>query len=186
MNIAYRFGAGVARTPRNVRYLRRRLSAEGVDTPNVQQCRSDHRAPHRTSVVSLVDEFGDRYPRPEIERLVRDSLGRLLPNAEVNDFVPTLAYRFARQRLLASDHRIGSGTLEILFVGLGDSRRVQMAAALMALRSEGRIAAHSAGSTASDAIDPAVTHVMAELDVDMGEAYAKPLTTRFSRLPTSS
>jgi len=51
-----------------------------------------------------------------------------------------------------------------------------MAAALMALRSEGRIAAHSAGSTASDAIDPAVTHVMAELDVDMGEAYAKPLS----------
>ncbi len=133
------------------------------------------------AVDSLVDEFGDQVSQPEIERLVRDSVARLAPSAEVNDFVPTLAYRFARERILASHHSRGTGRLEILFVGLGDTGRGQMAAALMAVRSEGRINAHSAGSTASNTIDANVVAVMAELDVDLGEAFAKPLSDEVLR-----
>ena len=133
------------------------------------------------AVDLLVDEFGDQVPQPEIERLVRDSVARLAPSAEVSDFVPTLAYRFARERILASHHSRGTGPLEILFVGLGDTGRGQMAAALMAVRSEGRINAHSAGSTASSTIDPNVVAVMAELDVDLGEAFAKPLSDEVLR-----
>ena len=50
-----------------------------------------------------------------------------------------------------------------------------MAAALLTLRSEGRVVAHSAGSTAGAAVDTGVLEVMGELGVDLSEAYAKPL-----------
>ena len=130
----------------------------------------------RRAVDSLVDEFGDRYDRTEIDRLVRDSLDGLIRGAEVNDFVPTLAYRFARERPLVSDRQPRTGEFEVLFVGLGDTGRGQMAAALITLRSEGRIVAHSAGSAAAESIDPTVVEAMAELEVDLTDAYAKPLT----------
>lgn len=65
---------------------------------------------------------------------------------------------------------------EVLFVGLGDTGRGQMAAALVGLRSGGRVAGHSAGSVVASALDSAVVEAMHELGVDLGEAYAKPLT----------
>ena len=106
-----------------------------------------------------------------------DSLHQLAPSAEVDDFVPTLAHRFARERLKALAPRDTEGALAaVLFVGLGDTGRGQMAAALLVLRSEGRVLAHSAGTTAGDQLDPAVIEVMRELGVDLGEAYAKPLS----------
>ncbi len=135
----------------------------------------------KRAVDSLVDEFGDRYQRAEIERLVRDSLASLLRGAEVNDFVPTLAHRFARERLLASDRPRGTGEIEVLYIGLGDTGRGQMAAALTTLRSQRRVVAHSAGSVVADAIDPTVLQVMAELELNLGEAYAKPLTEEVLR-----
>jgi arsenate reductase (thioredoxin) len=107
-----------------------------------------------------------------------DSLEQLVGDAQVDDFVPTLAHRFARERLKALGRRLGpeSELPDIVFVGLGDSGRGQMAAALLTLRSEGSIVAHSAGSTAERAIDPAVVEAMNELGVDLSEAYAKPLS----------
>lgn len=66
---------------------------------------------------------------------------------------------------------------DVLFVGLGDSGRGQIAAALVTLRSEGRVVAHSAGRSAAVQVDPAVVAVTQELDVDLTEAYARPLST---------
>jgi arsenate reductase (thioredoxin) len=63
----------------------------------------------------------------------------------------------------------------VLFVGLGDSGRGQIAAALVTLRSGGRVVAHSAGRSVSVQVDPAVVAAMLELAVDLSDAYAKPL-----------
>ena len=111
------------------------------------------------------------------------SVARLAPSAEVNDFgadarVPVRPRAHSRRTV-----REGTGPLEILFVGLGDTARGQMAAALTAARSsEGRINAHSAGSnTASSTIDPNVVAATAQLDVDLGEAFAKPLSDEVLR-----
>jgi protein-tyrosine-phosphatase len=65
----------------------------------------------------------------------------------------------------------------VLFIGLGDSGRGQIAAALVTLRSEGRVVAHSAGRSVGVQVDPAVVTVMQELAVDLSDAYAKPLST---------
>jgi protein-tyrosine-phosphatase len=56
-----------------------------------------------------------------------------------------------------------------------------MAAGLVKLRSEGRIHVRSAGSAPADEINPAVVEAMAELGVDMSEAFPKPLTDEVVR-----
>ena len=65
---------------------------------------------------------------------------------------------------------------QILFVCVHNAGRSQMAAALITLRSEGRIDVRSAGSAPADEINPAVVETMAEIGVDLGDASPKPLT----------
>jgi arsenate reductase (thioredoxin) len=105
------------------------------------------------------------------------SVSQLAGSAQVEDFLPALAHRFTRERLKALTRAQGpeNASPDVLFVGLGDTGRGQMAAALLTMRSEGRVIAHSAGSTAASSIDPGVVEVMAELGIDLSEAYAKPL-----------
>jgi arsenate reductase (thioredoxin) len=131
------------------------------------------------AVDSLAEEFGDAHPRDTIERVMEDSVTQLAGSAEVDDFIATLAHRFTRERLKAMGRAHGPAQAlpDVLFVGLGDSGRGQIAAALVTLRSEGRVVAHSAGRSAAVQVDPAVVAVMQELDVDLTEAYAKPLST---------
>ena len=65
---------------------------------------------------------------------------------------------------------------EVLFVCVHNSGRSQMAAALLDLRSDGRVHVRSAGSDPGERINPAVVEAMGELGVDMSEAFPKPLT----------
>jgi arsenate reductase (thioredoxin) len=129
------------------------------------------------AVDGLVEEFGDHHSRETVERVMDESLRALVGDAEVEDFLPALAHRFTRERLKALARASGpeDASPDVLFVGLGDTGRGQMAAALLTLRSEGRVVAHSAGSTAGRSVDPRVLEVMAELGVDLSEAFAKPL-----------
>jgi arsenate reductase (thioredoxin) len=130
------------------------------------------------AIDSLVEEFGQEHSRETIERVMEESVAQLVGPAEVDDFLPTLAHRFTRERLKAMGRAHGpeSALPDVLFVGLGDSGRGQIAAALVTLRSEGRVVAHSAGSRTAVHVDPAVVGVMQELAVDLSEAYAKPLS----------
>ena len=130
------------------------------------------------AVDALVDEFGDVHSRETIESVMDDSVSQLAGSADVDDFLATLAHRFTRERLMAMARAHGQERAlpDVLFVGLGDSGRGQIAAALVTLRSEGRVVAHSAGRTAAVNVDLAVVEVMQELAVDLTEAYAKPLS----------
>jgi arsenate reductase (thioredoxin) len=131
------------------------------------------------AVDVLVEEFGDHHNRETVERIMDDSVRQLTRSAEVEDFLPALAHRFTRERLkaLSRAHGPESAEADVLFVGLEDTGRGQMAAALLTLRSEGRVVAHSAGSSAGAQLDPGVIEVMAELGIDLSEAYAKPLVS---------
>jgi protein-tyrosine-phosphatase len=68
-------------------------------------------------------------------------------------------------RELGSDP--GNGMPEVLFVCVHNAGRSQMAAALVRLRSGGRVSVRSAGSTPAEEINPAVVAAMAELGVDL-------------------
>jgi protein-tyrosine-phosphatase len=65
---------------------------------------------------------------------------------------------------------------EVLFVCVHNAGRSQMAAALVTLRSGGRVEVRSAGSAPADELNPAVVEAMAELGVDRGEERPKLLT----------
>jgi arsenate reductase (thioredoxin) len=68
------------------------------------------------------------------------------------------------------------GRPQVLFVCVHNAGRSQMAAALLDLRSGGRIDVRSAGSAPADELNPVVVAVMAELGLDLSREFPKPLT----------
>ena len=130
-------------------------------------------------VNQLCADFEGSLARPQIEHVMDDSVTRMLETAQVVDFVPLMAYRFARERLQAlgraGGHRADEA-LDVVFVSLSGGGRGQMAAALTTLLSEGRVSVHSAGTAARSDLDPGVRSVIAELGVDPDEAFARPVT----------
>ena len=132
---------------------------------------------------ALQEEFAGTFGRETIARYIAESAD-LLGNAAVSAFVPLLAHRFARERLKAlgqAEGLIAKEQPEVLFVCVHNAGRSQMAAGLVNLRSDGRIHVRSAGSTPSDAISPLVVEAMAELGIDLADAFPKPLTDDFVR-----
>jgi arsenate reductase (thioredoxin) len=131
----------------------------------------------------LADEFAGVFSRETIARYMAESHD-LLGEARVNVFVPVLAHRFARERLKAlaqAEGKLGKEQPEVLFVCVHNAGRSQMAAALVKLRSGGRVHVRSAGSTPASEINPAVVEAMEELGVDLNEEFPKPLTDEVVR-----
>jgi arsenate reductase len=132
---------------------------------------------------ALQEEFAGTFSRETIARYIAESADRL-SESRINVFVPVLAHRFARERLLALAQAEGSIVKEqpeVLFVCVHNAGRSQMAAGLLKLRSDGRVNVRSAGSLPADQINPAVIAAMEEVGVDMGEAFPKPLTDEVVR-----
>lgn len=63
----------------------------------------------------------------------------------------------------------------VLFVCVRNAGRSQMAAALTALLSRGRVDVRSAGSEPADAVHPEVVEVMREVGIDLAQARPKLL-----------
>jgi arsenate reductase len=132
---------------------------------------------------SLQDEFAGTFGRETIARYIAESVD-LLGNSSVSVFVPVLAHRFARERLKAlgqADGLIVKEQPEVLFVCVHNAGRSQMAAGLVTLRSAGKVHVRSAGSAPGDAVNPLVVEAMAELGIDLAEAFPKPLTDEVVR-----
>ena len=132
---------------------------------------------------ALADEFAGIFARETIERFITESAD-LLSMSKVQNYVPVLAHRFARERLKALAQAEGTITKdqpEVLFVCVQNAGRSQMAAGLVKLRSEGRIHVRSAGSAPGEDINPVAVQAMEELGVDMGEEFPKPLTDEVVR-----
>ncbi|HVS85059.1 MAG TPA: arsenate reductase ArsC [Gaiellaceae bacterium] len=135
----------------------------------------------RQAAERLAEEFAGVFSQETIERYMAESQD-LLGDARINVFVPVLAHRFTRERLVALAQSKGlaaSDQPEVLFVCVHNAGRSQMAAGLTKLRSGGRIHVRSAGSAPADEINPLVPQVMSELGVDMAEEFPKPLTDEF-------
>ncbi|MHB8631518.1 MAG: arsenate reductase ArsC [Candidatus Limnocylindria bacterium] len=124
-------------------------------------------------------EFAGVFSAETVEATVRDSHDRLASRAKVTTFLPTLAERFARERLAAIAHTLSkpdSPIPDVLFVCVHNAGRSQMAAGLLDRRSGGAVSVRSAGSEPADQINPAVLEAMRELDIDLSRAFPKPLT----------
>jgi len=130
---------------------------------------------------ALKEEFAGIFSVETIERYIGDSIDRL-GSSRITVFVPVLAHRFARERLLAlaqAQDLVSVDQPEVLFVCVHNAGRSQMAAGLLKLRSNNRVHVRSAGSAPGEAINPAVIQAMEEIGVDMSQEFPKPLTDEF-------
>src|ERR687897_1903149 len=126
----------------------------------------------------LRDEFAGIFSAETIERFMAESLDAL-KDSRLKDFVPLFVHRFARQRLRALGQVEGTITKtvpEVLFVCVQNAGRSQMAAALLDHYAEGRVHVRSVGSDPADRINPNVVAAMAELGIDIGKEFPKPMT----------
>jgi arsenate reductase len=74
-----------------------------------------------------------------------------------------------------------NGEPSVLFVCVHNAGRSQMAAALVTLRSQGRVHVRSAGSSPGEVLNPVVVEAMEEIGIDMSEAFPKALTDEVVR-----
>src|SRR3990172_8899757 len=114
------------------------------------------------TAAALEDEFAGIFSVGTTARYLAESID-LLGESKINVFVPVLAHRFARERLTAlaqAESAIATDQPEVLFVCVHNAGRSQMAAALVRLRSEGRIHVRSAGSAPAGEINLAALRAL--------------------------
>jgi arsenate reductase len=136
-----------------------------------------------TAADKLHTEF-DGIFSAETVRLCLEESAKSLLGSHVSDYVPILAYRFARDRLTAVAQN--EGTLrktmpEVLFVCVHNAGRSQMAAALLDARSGGLVHVRSAGSAPAGCINAVVVEAMNEVGIDISKEFPKPMTDEVVR-----
>ena len=133
-----------------------------------------HRAAER-----LAQQFSGMVSEETVERVVFESHAALARTAAVSTHLPSLAEKFARDRLTAlaqSRGFIAKPVPEVLYVCFQNSGRSQMAAAITRHLACDRIHVRSAGSQPGAGILASVVTVLAELGIDVSEEFPKPLT----------
>ena len=132
----------------------------------------------------LGDEFTGTFGPETIERFVGDSMEQLLPTAKINNFLPLLAERFARERLRALGKVDGSlpSTLPgVLFLCVHNAGRSQMAAGWLRHLAGDTAVVWSGGSEPASEINPAAVAAMAEVGIDITSEFPKPWTDEIVR-----
>lgn len=134
-------------------------------------------------IDDLYAAFQSFVSRETVARVAEESLDSL-GEIRFDSFVPVLAYRFSRERLLAlgqAEGAMAKTVPEVLFICVENAGRSQMAAALLNARGEGRVHVRSAGSNPAERINPAVVEAMDELGIDLSQEFPKPMTDEVVR-----
>ncbi|MFC0623347.1 arsenate reductase/protein-tyrosine-phosphatase family protein [Kribbella deserti] len=127
----------------------------------------------------LAGKYTGVFNAETIERVVHESYVALYRTASIQRHLPALAEHFAGDRLAALAHAKGaivSPVPQVLFLCVANAGRSQMAAALLAHHAAGTVAVRSAGSHPAADVETPVAAAMAELGLDLNQAYPKPLT----------
>lgn len=128
---------------------------------------------------ALADRYNGVFSPQTVERYVFESYTALRRTATIYNHLPALAGRFAADRLSALAQSTGAAPKdvpEVLFICVHNAGRSQMAAALLDHYGKGAVHVRSAGSAPVGAISPVVVEAMAEIGLDLGTEYPKPLT----------
>jgi len=133
---------------------------------------------------NLAEEFAEQFQRDEVSAMLEDSLARLTSDATIGEFVPLMAYRFTRERLLSlarAAHREQSDGWDFVYVSVSGGGRGQLAAALTTRLAGDRVSVHSAGTAPRAIADPGVRAVLEEIGVDPDSEFARPVTDEVLR-----
>jgi ArsR family transcriptional regulator len=134
--------------------------------------------------ADLTGRFAGVFAPETVERYVRESHALLAEDSRITRYLPSLASRFAADRLsaLATSE---SGALdrvpEVLFVCVQNAGRSQMAAAILRHLAGDAVRVRSAGSAPASAVRSVVIAALDEIGVSIGGEFPKPLTDEVVR-----
>jgi len=131
------------------------------------------------TATTLAAKFEGVFSVQTVERYVFESYTALHRTAKVHTHLTSLAQRFATDRLTALAQSQGDAPKdvpEVLFLCVHNAGRSQMAASLLTHHARGRVHVRSAGSAPTHSINPVVVAAMAEIGLDLGQEFPKPLT----------
>lgn len=132
----------------------------------------------------LADTFHGVFSPDTVTRFVYETYALLDEHATIKTHLVTLTSRFARQRLTDHGHSQGLARVavpQVLFVCVHNIGRSQLAAALLDHHAAGKASVRSAGSQPRGEIPEVITTALAEVGVDLADAYPKPLTDEVVR-----
>ena len=138
---------------------------------------------HRVT-TALEPQFAGTFGPETIQRVVLDSLDRLLPTATVSTYLALLTEKFARERLRAIgkvDGSLPSAVPGVLFLCVHNAGRSQMAAGWLRHLAGDAAVVWSGGSEPTSEINPAAVAAMAEVGIDITAEFPKPWTDEIVR-----
>jgi arsenate reductase len=133
----------------------------------------------RTAARRLRTEFEGVYGVETIERFLHTSYDQFAVRSTIPNYLPLLAERFARQRLVAQARIEGlrhDGRPIVLFLCVHNAGRSQMALGFLNYLAGDRVIGWSGGSEPGTEINPAAIEAMAERGIDITGEYPKPWT----------
>jgi protein-tyrosine-phosphatase len=139
----------------------------------------DQQVALRTAARRLRNEFDGVYGVETIERFLHTSYDQFAVHSTIPNYLPLLAERFARQRLIAQARIEGlqhDGRPIALFLCVHNAGRSQMALGFLHYLAEDRAIGWSGGSEPGTEINPAAVAAMAERGIDITGEYPKPWT----------
>jgi protein-tyrosine-phosphatase len=144
----------------------------------------DQRLALEVAADRLADDFTGVYGTETIERFLNSSYEEFAEGATISNYLPLLAERFARQRLLALARVEGKhddGKPVVLFLCTHNAGRSQMALGFFTHHAGDAAVAWSGGSEPGAAINPSAIAAMAERGIDISAEYPKPWTDEVVR-----
>lgn len=139
----------------------------------------DQRLALKTAARNLGREFDGTFGIETIERFLHSSYDQFADRASIQNFLPLLAERFARQRLRALAKVEGlahDGKPIVLFLCTHNAGRSQMAMGFFTHIAGDAAVAWSGGSEPGSEVNAAVIAAMAERGIEISGEYPKPWT----------
>lgn len=127
----------------------------------------------------LAARFVGIFGSETVDRYVRESYTLLAEQARIPRYLPSLASRFAADRLSAlatADLPPGQGVPEVLFVCVQNAGRSQMAAGILRHLAGDSVHVRTAGSAPASAVRSVIVASLDEIGVPIGGEFPKPLT----------
>ena len=138
----------------------------------------------RQAAVRLQGRFEGRLSTETVERLLTDSLDRLMERATTTTWIVLLAERFAGERLRATVRLQTDPTLlnpSVLFLCVHNAGRSQMAAGFMRLLSGGKVDVFTGGSEPAEDINQAAAQTMLEKGINIRGEIPQPWSDEIVR-----
>ncbi len=138
----------------------------------------------RVATKNLTDEYAGTFSTETIQLFLETSYDQFAGRATFTNFLPLLAERFARQRLVALARVEGKGDDGlpiVLFLCVHNAGRSQMALGWFNHLAGGNAVAWSGGSEPGTEVNPAAVAAMAEVGIDITGEYPKPWTDEIVR-----